>query len=374
MRDALPTHRERGNLHLGRSGSDVSSNMSSSPAGFLLPILLAAAPTLGGASAASTDFSGLVDIGGGRRMYLECRGAGFPTVLLVSGKGNRADIWSTPSSDEPGPTVFAEVAKQTRVCAYDRPGTTGALASEPSRSDEVREPVTIADGVADLHALLAAGLVPGPYVLAGHSMGGLIGRLFASQYGDEVAGLVLVDALSEDLYNGLTDEQRAVFEKLNDAPERYDNVESFKQIRAADAVRPMPVVVLTAGQRADQRGGCCVGKISAGGYGGFRRRALGDAGAGPGQSRQALFQRQARHGQGQRALHPARSTRARGRLVPGCRRRGYRNTSNENLWLMPIPAIHWSRLPAFTIGLSPASPSNRSQEPFSWSRVVSVIQ
>src|SRR5207247_1860283 len=107
----------------------------------------------------------------------------------------------------------------------------------------------IADCAADLHALLAAALVPAPYVLAGHSIGGLISRLFASQYGDEVAGLVLVDALSEDLYTGLTAEQRAVFERLNGAPERYDNIASFEQIRAAAAVRPMPVVVLTAGRR-----------------------------------------------------------------------------------------------------------------------------
>src|SRR5437667_210331 len=86
-------------------------------------------------------------------------------------------------------------------------------------------------------------------VLAGHSMGGLISRLFASRYGDEVAGLVLVDALSEDLYNGLSAEQRAVFERLNGAPERYDNIASFEQIRAAAPVRPMPVVVLTAGRQ-----------------------------------------------------------------------------------------------------------------------------
>ena len=222
---------------------------SSSPGRLLLPAILVAASTLTAVAAAPTDFSGLVGIGGGRRMYLECRGAGSPTVLLVSGKGNRADIWSTPNPDKPGPTVFADVAKLTRVCAYDRPGTTGALASEPSRSDAVAEPVTIAGGAADLHALLAAARVPGPYVLAGHSIGGLISRLFASDYGDEVAGLVLVDALSEDLYNGLTAEQRAVFERLNDAPERYDNIESFEQIRAAASVRPMPVVVLTAGRR-----------------------------------------------------------------------------------------------------------------------------
>jgi pimeloyl-ACP methyl ester carboxylesterase len=192
------------------------------------------------------DFAGLVNIGGGRKMYLECRGTGSPTVVLVSGKGNRADIWSTPNPEKPGPVVFTEVAKLTRVCAYDRPGTTGALASEPSRSDPVPEPVTVADGVADLHALLIASKESGPFVLVGHSIGGLISRLYASTYPTDVSGLVLIDALSEDLYRRLTPEQRAVFEKLNDLPEKYDNVRSFEQVRAAPSVRAIPVVVLTA--------------------------------------------------------------------------------------------------------------------------------
>ncbi|MGE5212152.1 MAG: alpha/beta fold hydrolase [Nitrospirota bacterium] len=192
------------------------------------------------------DFAGLVDIGGGRKMYLECRGTGSPTVVLVSGKGNRADIWNTPNPEKPGPVVFTEVARLTRVCAYDRPGTTGALASEPSRSDPVPEPITVADAVVDLHALLIASKEPGPFVLVGHSIGGLISRLYASTYPRDVSGLVLIDALSEDLYKRLTPEQQAVFEKLNDVPERYDNVRSFEQVRAAPPVRAMPIVVLTA--------------------------------------------------------------------------------------------------------------------------------
>jgi pimeloyl-ACP methyl ester carboxylesterase len=196
---------------------------------------------------AQGDFAGLVDIGGGRKIYLECQGEGSPTVVLVSGKGNRSDTWSTPTPNMPGPPVLPEVAKFTRVCAYDRPGTIGALADEPSRSDPVPEPVTAAASAADLHALLTAADVPGPYVLVGHSMGGIIARLVAGEHGDEVAGLVLEDALSENVYNGLTDDQRAVLEKMNDGPENYDMLKTFEQIRAAQPVRPMPVVVLTAG-------------------------------------------------------------------------------------------------------------------------------
>jgi len=72
---------------------------------------------------ATGDFAGLVDIGNHRKIYLECSGRGAPTVVLISGKGNRADTWSTASPDVRGPTVFSAIAKFTRVCAYDRPGT-----------------------------------------------------------------------------------------------------------------------------------------------------------------------------------------------------------------------------------------------------------
>ena len=182
-------------------------------------------------------------------MYGECDGVGAPTVVLISGKGNRADIWSTPLEPaSPGPTVFPEIARLTRVCAYDRPLTIGGM-DEPSRSDPVAEPVTAADGVADLHALLAAATESGPYVLVGHSYGGLISRLYASTYPEDVAALVLVDALSEGLYDGLTPDQQAVFETLNFIPERIDNVSSFAQVRNAAAVGAIPVVVLTADRR-----------------------------------------------------------------------------------------------------------------------------
>jgi hypothetical protein len=68
--------------------------------------------------AAASEFAGLVDVGNGRKIYLECRGAGSPTVIFESGYRNDADIWSTET--EPGSvTVFPEVAKFTHVCAYD---------------------------------------------------------------------------------------------------------------------------------------------------------------------------------------------------------------------------------------------------------------
>jgi pimeloyl-ACP methyl ester carboxylesterase len=98
------------------------------------------------------------------------------------------------------------LARFTRVCAYDRPGTIGVDPLDRSRSDPVAQPSTAQDAVADLHALLRAAQVPDPYVLAGHSLGGLFVRLYAATYPDEVAGLVLVDATSEHLRAALTPE------------------------------------------------------------------------------------------------------------------------------------------------------------------------
>jgi len=144
--------------------------------------------------AISGDFSGLIDIGGGRKLYLECKGTGSPVVILEAGLRNRADIWSV--KPDAGEAVFSQVAAFTRVCAYDRPGTTLGT-DQFSRSDPVAQPRTAADAVADLHALLGAAAIPPPYVLAGHSTGGLISRLYVSAYPKEVVGLVLVDAIPE---------------------------------------------------------------------------------------------------------------------------------------------------------------------------------
>jgi pimeloyl-ACP methyl ester carboxylesterase len=194
--------------------------------------------------------SKVVDIGAGRRMYIECEGVGSPTVVLVSGKGNRADTWSTNVLDpgKPEATVFHDAGSYTRVCAYDRPMTKG-VRDEPSRSDPVPEPLSAKDGADDLHALLAAANVPGPYVLVGHSYGGLVVRLYASTHPESVAGLVLEDALSEGLVAGLNAQQRATFERLNLDPERIDNDRSFSQVTKAPAVRPVPMVILTADLR-----------------------------------------------------------------------------------------------------------------------------
>jgi pimeloyl-ACP methyl ester carboxylesterase len=209
------------------------------------------------------DFAGLVEIGDGRKMYIECRGSGSPTVILESGYRNDAEIWSTPL--EPGmSTVFPQVAKFTRVCAYDRPGTL-LDANHLGRSTGVPMPRTARDLVSDLHALLQTAHVAGPYVFAAHSFGGIFARLYASTYPNEVVGMVLVDALSEKVKSSLTPEQWKLyvnfgFNKPPPGLEKYKDIEtldvnaSFDQIgKAATAqpLRPIPLFVLTQGQPFD---------------------------------------------------------------------------------------------------------------------------
>jgi pimeloyl-ACP methyl ester carboxylesterase len=143
---------------------------------------------------ATGEFAGLVDIGNGRKIYLECRGAGSPMVLFESGYRNDADIWSAEIEPD-SVTVFPQVAKFTHVCAYDRPGTL-LDADHLGRSDPVEMPRTAQDLVSDLHILLQEAHIPGPYVLVAHSFGGIFARLYASTYPDEIVGMVLVDALS----------------------------------------------------------------------------------------------------------------------------------------------------------------------------------
>ncbi len=216
-----------------------------------LSILAAAAADV--RAAASGDFAGLVDIGGGRGMYLECRGAGSPTVVLVAGLKASAGDWNV--AEGRAPTVFSGVAKVTRVCAYDRPGT--PVGEGPSRSDPAPQPTTAADAARDLHALLAAAREPAPYVLVGHSYGGLIAKLYARTYPREAAGLVLVDALSEGLREAETLQQWATQRVLMEgdtreslalypALERIDPDRSFDQVLAAPPLKPLPLVVLSA--------------------------------------------------------------------------------------------------------------------------------
>jgi len=219
----------------------------------LLALALAVAAAPVPAAVQSGDFAGLVGIGAGRRMYLECRGTGSPAVVIVAGGRASAADWTAA---QPGKvSVFSAVSGLTRVCAYDRPGT--PVGDAPSRSDPVAQPVTAANSVADLHALVAAAGIATPFVIVGHSYGGVVSRLHAMTHPGEVNGMVLVDALSEGLRAAETPREWAVQRFLLDGEltealrlyppiERADSDRSFDQILAAAPLRPMPLIVLSA--------------------------------------------------------------------------------------------------------------------------------
>ncbi len=214
-----------------------------------------AVATSGGSTTASGDVAGTFDIGAGRMVYAECRGTGSPTVVLVSGLDAAGDLWDSPLT--PGARVFPTIAEHTRVCSYDRPGTTRAIAGGGiSRSDPVPQPTTTADAVSDLHALLGALKIADSVVLVGHSYGGVVSRLYASTYPADVAGMVLVDSLSPELRANMTAEEWEIWNVLNErTPEQildYPDLEIIDASRALDqlvdaaAIKQMPLVVITA--------------------------------------------------------------------------------------------------------------------------------
>ena len=122
----------------------------------------------------------LVDVGG-YRLHLYCTGEGSPTVILEAGGGNPWLSWYK---------VQPQVAAFTRVCSYDRAGLGW---SDPS--PRPRTAMVIAE---ELHTLLHNAGIPGPFVLVGHSLGGMDARMFANRYPSEVAGMVLVDSSHPD--------------------------------------------------------------------------------------------------------------------------------------------------------------------------------
>ena len=124
----------------------------------------------------------LIDVGG-FKMHIYCVGQGQPTVILEALSGGFSSYWAF---------VQPEVAKQVRVCAYDRAGF-GWSESDP-------EPESPQRAAQNLHTLLTNAGIKGPYVLVGHSKGGLYVRQFAEMFPQEVAGLVLLDSAHPDQF------------------------------------------------------------------------------------------------------------------------------------------------------------------------------
>ena len=191
---------------------------------------------------------GMVEVGG-RELFYKCSGEGSPTVILEAGGDADSADWDL---------VMAYFGETARVCAYDR--------ANLGSSDSAPKPRSAQDMVRDLHALLANAHIAGPYILVGHSGGGLVVRLFADQYRDEVAGMLLVDAAHPEmgirLLAGLPPESadepesikayRQLLTRMSssdgsslDTLEGWDMLSTNAQVKATKALGGLPLVVIS---------------------------------------------------------------------------------------------------------------------------------
>ena len=131
--------------------------------------------------------SGHTYLANGHRLYIHCVGSGSPTVVLFNGLGEWTPNWAW---------VQPNVSATTRTCAFDRAGE-GWSGGKAVRQDGHQL-------ASDLHALLRTAHVPGPYVLAGHSVGGTYALVYGELYPRQVAGVALIDSATPYQF-GLSD-------------------------------------------------------------------------------------------------------------------------------------------------------------------------
>lgn len=178
----------------------------------------------------------LVDVGD-RRLHISCSGRGVPVVIMDSGLNMTMETWGV---------VPSGVAQFTRVCTYERAGL--------GESDPGPIPKTTQQIADELHTLLRNAGVPGPYVMVGHSVGGLNVRLFASEHPEEVAGMVLVDASHEDEYYRIAalmpadKREKYLRHEGGGNTEKVDLLASAEQIKRSAPLPKIPLIVLTAVQ------------------------------------------------------------------------------------------------------------------------------
>ncbi len=180
----------------------------------------------------------MVDVGG-HKLYLQCVGSGSPTIVWEAGAQG-------PGWLHTAQYLMGRLAETSRVCVYDRPGLGW---SDPGPYEDVSH---WSQAVTDLHTALAKAGEKGPYVMAGHSYGGLLVRLFALTYPKDVAGLVSIDPSHEDEWAGPATDPTAPFgiTTCNDAScPLYGDIQAMKKLEGgkvagslgdAPARRPVP--------------------------------------------------------------------------------------------------------------------------------------
>jgi pimeloyl-ACP methyl ester carboxylesterase len=192
----------------------------------------------------SAILDGLFEVSKDTSLHIHCEGNGSPTVIMDAGLGMSGVAWGA---------VAPEVYALTRACVYDRAGI--------GYSDPPPRPHTSGQMAKELHALISAAKVPGPYVLVGHSFAGLNVRLYAAEHPDDVVGMVLVDVATEDQLERIwalypPDQRRinqdAMRAGLRENPEGVDFdafLESVAEVRRGGrAFGDRPLVALSHGK------------------------------------------------------------------------------------------------------------------------------
>jgi pimeloyl-ACP methyl ester carboxylesterase len=166
-----------------------------------------------------------------QKLNLEALGESGPTVVFETGLGNDSTTWKS---------VVGPIATFAKVVLYDRPGLGKSVPMLNTSS-----PVTADQVATNLHALLSvAGIAP-PYILVGHSLGGLYVQMFARKYPKEVSGVVLVDSSSADAPNEL--KTRARLEPGTAAYLEQQGIpESNRQVMDAGPFPDVPLTVIAA--------------------------------------------------------------------------------------------------------------------------------
>jgi len=229
----------------------------------------ASAMMIGSPLAHAERSAGLVDIGNGRSLFMNCQGtapAGTPTVFVIPGAGSYAEAWNAviPPNDpvrssphdlveqakitENSPVAAQPlVAEATRICIYDRPDT---RPDGPDRSTPLKQPHTVQQDVDDVVSLIAAAQLPTPMVFVAHSYGGLVLDLLARQHPELVSGLVFSEPTSEFLVSLGRPDQNAAFntDGQNKPPggEAILPDDAFATIAAAPPLPRVPAIVLSA--------------------------------------------------------------------------------------------------------------------------------
>jgi len=175
---------------------------------------------------------------GARELFYSCEGTGAPVVIFEAGLGDTSATWTK---------VQPVISQFTCTFSYDRAGL--------GQSDPAPTPRTCQAMIDDLAELLAGARINPPYILVGHSFGGMIARLFASQCAEQIVGMVLLDGSHEDrttafeklLSDELVARNRAYLADPSLNPEHLDGGKSNEQLRNAPQQFDFPLAVLTRG-------------------------------------------------------------------------------------------------------------------------------